>query len=283
MKTLMRVVALCLCGFVLACTAILADAAGENTSYVTESTATVIENDVFVMDIPAGVPYPAQLESIILDCCAWVQESSGLSLFPKEGQPKIRITNDGGVAWGGEFGINVENMDYLLDAPDFLYVYLHELTHTAQYRNVYIQCAPFLEGHAILNSMRIAKAHGLEYLYWHLRFNNYSYLDAAPEENEAILADFEHFYRTNEGDWNTYLYGFRFGVYLEEAYGEDIFQSIVLAYAQRVGEETITDQNHFVDFFMEKTSRTVFTDFEDWYGKNQALFQAIPFADSPST
>ncbi|MCL2812816.1 MAG: hypothetical protein FWD25_13130 [Clostridia bacterium] len=246
--------------------------------YITSAAPVTITNDVFTMTIPADVPYPTNIESLILAYCNWVQEASGLSFFPPGTAYEniiMRITNDGGAyAYGGAFGINVANMDYLLDAAGAEFAYLHELTHVLQFRLINIDCPPFTEAFAILNSAKAAKAQGLVYLYWHLMSFNYAYVDPSTEE-AIISSDFETFYRTNEDGWDDYLYGFRFGVYLETVYGADIFTTIIQNHAAAFGTRALT-RNEFVDFLLTQTNVDVFINFAEWYWQNKDLFEMKP-------
>jgi len=247
-------------------------------NYVTSPVPIVISNDVFTMSIPADVPHPENIESLILDYCDWVQEASGLSFYPPGTTYEfetMQITNDGGAyAYGGAFGINVADMDYLLDVLGAEFVYLHEFTHVLQDRLVSIDCPPFTEAFAILNSAKAAKAQGLDYLYWYLMSFNYAHIDPSTE-NAIVSSGFETFYRTNEDGWDDYLYGFRFGVYLEAAYGADIFATIIQNYAAEVGTRTTT-RDEFVDFLLAQTHEDVFIDFAEWYWQNRDLFQMKP-------
>jgi len=245
-------------------------------NYQVSRVAVTIENDVFSMAIPANAPYYADIEKKVLDYCAWVQAATGLSFHPlSTSYAKISITNDGGHAYGGSFGVNLQDMDYLLDVGGASYVYLHELTHTLQYRLVQIDCQPFAEAFAILTSAKVAKEQGDDYLYWHLMSDNYAYVDPASEKDIVSSPAFETFYRTNDDGWDNYLYGFRFGVYLEITYDPDILSTIIKNFAAEAGTRSTT-RDAFVDFIKTQTDADVFEDFVNWYWKNKKLFDQQP-------
>ena len=242
-------------------------------NYVVSLAPLTIENDVFSMSIPANVPYYRNIEQKTLEYCDWVQEASGLSFLPKGKQySKITIINSGdGAPLGGEDGIEIQDMDYIFHDhthPDF--VYLHELSHTLQWRAAFIDCRPFQEAFAILNSAKVAKKQGMDFLYRYLMSFNYAFIE--PETERAIISsDFETYYRTSKSDWDVYLVGFRFGVYLEERYGDDIFAKIIQNYGAKVGALK-TSRDQFVDFLKNQTSQNVFQDFVDWYWDNKSIF-----------
>ena len=243
-------------------------------NYLMSTVPLTITNDVFTMDIPASVPFHRDIEQRVLDWLDWIQEASGLALYPPGtsfGKMQIKFSEHG--AMGGDYGIEVNAMDYMLDAPGTEFIYLHECSHTLQFRMVYIDHQPFQEAFAILNSAKAARDNGLDFLYWHLMHSNYSYTD--PDDEKTILDDFELWYRTDNGTWNTYLFGFRFGLYLETRYGENILSDLIRSYAERVGRKNTT-QNEFVDFLVEQTDGEIFTDFVSWYRENRALFDMTP-------
>jgi len=230
-----------------------------------------ISNESFTMYIPAGVPYRTDIEKRVLDYYNWVQAATGLSFHPPgTSYAKVHIDYAESGAYGVDSGITVNDQDYILDVPGAEYVYLHELLHTLQLRTVHIDNQPFVEAFAILGSAKVAKQQGLDYLYQHLMEYNYS---SPPEEDEgAILANFERWYRTSRDAWDSYLFGFRFGVYLEGRYGDDVFQSLTKNYSTKLDGRAST-QDGFVDFLIEQTDKNIFTDFVDWYRKNKAIFE----------
>jgi len=244
-------------------------------NYIVSPEPVTITNDAFIMEIPANTPYHIEIEQKIMECINWVQAASGFS-FHIEGTRfnNVRIDFSEYGAYGGEFGIVVNAMDYIFDVPAVEGVYLHELSHTLQSRLVNINHHPFQEAFAILNSAKVARDNGLDFLYWHLMKNNYSYIGSSDEA--GILSDFEHWYRTNEGTWDTYLYGFRFAVFLEEKYGDDILPELITNYSLKMGVHTST-KSEFVDFLVEQTDKSVFTDFVEWYQNNLELFDSTPF------
>lgn len=242
-------------------------------SYVVSLVPLTIENDVFSMSIPANVPYYRNIEQETLKYCHWVQEASGLSFLPKgKRYSKMTIVNSGdGAPLGSEDGIEIQDAQYIFGDYEYpAFYYLHELSHTLQWRAAYIDCRPFQEAFAILNSAKVAKKQGMDFLYRHLMSFNYAFIE--PETERAIISsDFETYYRTSKSDWDVYLVGFRFGVYLEQRYGDDIFTKIIRRYAAKVGTRK-TSRGQFVDFLKKQTGQNVFQDFVDWYWENKPIF-----------
>lgn len=242
-------------------------------NYAVSLVPLTIENDVFSMSIPANVPYYRNIEQKLVEYCDWVQEASGLSFLPKgKRYNKITIINSGdGAPMGNADGIQVQDMDYIFhDHTEPAFAYLHELSHTLQWRAAYIDCWPFQEGFAILNSAKVAKKQGMDFLYRYLMSYNYAFIE--PEKERAIISsDFERYYRTSENSWDDYLVGFRFGVYLEQTYGTDIFTKIIQNYGAKVGTSK-TSRDKFVNFLKTQTGQNVFRDFVDWYWESKSIF-----------
>lgn len=264
-----------------ASTTINQDITGEMSSalfrqYTLSPSSVTISNPVFSMTIPANTPYHMDIEQRVLNFCQWVETASGLSFNPP-GKPSVPlvISNDGGVPWADSSGINVDDVDYILDTPGAEYVYLHELTHVLQARLVEINCPPFVEAFAILNSAKAAQSQGLDYLQWYIMSFNYADMDASAEA-AIISPDVEQYFRANTHGWDNYLFGFRFGVYLEERYGSEIFTTIIKNYGDKA-ISSASSSNAFVDFLKTQTSADVFTQFVDWYWANTDLFSFKPF------
>ena len=244
------------------------------SNYTATDSSQTFTNDIFTMEIPANAFYRIGIEESILDYCDWVQEASGLSLFPPGSSlEKLSITNDGGAAWASGNILNVKNTDYILDVPGAEDVYLNGLTQVLLYRTALIDCMPFQLAFAILNSAKVARTQGLNYSYWHLMHDNFSYTDNT-FQSEIVSSSFEQYYRTLD-EWDAFIYGFRFGVYLEYVYGEDIFPRLIKGYGAKMGLNPST-QNEFIDFLKEETSADVFEGFVSWYWNNLSVFDSTP-------
>lgn len=233
---------------------------------------TTIENDVFVMYIPANVPYERDIEKTVLQYIERVQKASGLSFFSNARESsKLYISFEQRFPFAGDDGIYLGIPELYAKEQEYTYTLL--LSHTLLSRSVSMDSAPSRYAFAVLNSAKTAKMYGRDYLYWYVMHHNFSFFELERERN-VIGPGLEDFFRKGLGEHressDDILTGFRFGVYLEEQYGDDILAKLVKLYAQQ--QENTTEKSSFVDLLKEQTSPKVFDEFVSWYWKNRALF-----------
>lgn len=230
-----------------------------------------ISNERFSMTIPKGALYPGKIESYILKWMELIEEASGLSLYP-DGWKNRKITiniSKGGAAYGSSDGITVAEMDLLTDETAAAYVYMHELSHTLDFRNSGTNLQPFTESFAILNSCKAFELSGRDDLAQELVNRNYW---PFPIE-DSNLDNFEEYY-TNVDGWDAYITGFKFSFYLQQEFGENILTDIMKKWRSKYGENSSEKpKSEFINIIKECTSENVFSDFRNWYQKNNSLYQ----------
>ncbi len=243
-------------------------------NYAVSASEITVSNSRFNMKIPPNTVYPKNIEAFILNCMDMAERASGFSFYPAgKNYPKINIVIESGTyAYGNAYEIHVGAMDLIVDERSTPYVYTHELSHVLDYRNAgTFFHAPFAEAFAILNAYRGFEITG-ETKY-QINTLNYAHFD---KDNE-LLADPENYY-INVKDWDAYLAGFRFGVYLEKTYGSNIFPEIMKRYAEQ-HKDTNRSVPELISAIKDKTSENVFSDFSVWYEKNKGIFNSTPEKD----
>lgn len=229
-----------------------------------------ISNSRFSMNIPKGTLYPKRIESYILKWMDLVEKASGFSFYP-EGKkyPKVTVSViDSTGAMGGSEGIWVSKIDLLTDEYSQAYVYLHELSHTLDYRNTGTNLQPFTESFAIMNAYKALELYGRSDLA-----RLYACEDFWTSEIKVSdLKNFEEYYANVEG-WDGYIAGFAFSFYLKQKYGDNILTDIMKKWHSKYGENSREQpKSEFIRVIKECTSESVFTDFRAWYQKNRSAY-----------
>lgn len=241
-------------------------------NYIVSLVPVTIENDIFSMVIPANSPYHKDIEEVMLNYCDWVQEASGLSLFPEGTKyDKIRIGyQDADSYYGRNEDMYLWEVEHMLDGSSAPYFPLSILSWMLQDRTVHTKCPPFNDAFRFLNSAKAAKNNGMDYIYWYIMSYNFNVFE--PEDERRIIAPgYETLFRSGKDSWEMTCVSLRFGVFLEQQYGTDILQNVIKKYAEKMQGNTAT-RDDFVDFLKQQTDQNVFEAFVSWYWENTALF-----------
>lgn len=166
------------------------------------------------------------------------------------------------------YGIVLNPTDLEIAAGDG-FAMVHETLHCLQMNNGVQMDSIMDEGFATYLTGRICDRDEELTFSFNATFN-YSWYDReiTRENAEAIFCE------EKDDNWENYLYGFRFVTYLYEAYGEDIFVSIMkdAETAEREGERYLTSAE-VMPVVKRNTSDTVFEDFAEWLEDNRDRFE----------
>ncbi len=202
--------------------------ASSPVGYTITTEYTQIENERFIIKIPAGVYVPDTLEQDVHLLMDMMEQITGLSFYSDhaiaKGAAKVFIEvildpygQEYGNAWGEPRGVFVSPGDLLLQTGE-MWTLAHELFHCLNFRNGSELCTAINEGFSTYWTQK-----AIEELVFPSSFDGYSnYSDATlqgltPQNAEQLFLD------VDEDGWFGYLYGFRLMHYLMEVEGFDRF------------------------------------------------------------
>jgi hypothetical protein len=240
---------------------------------------TVIETDIFRLEMAGGILYDMDIVSKLTTLMELVEETTGMSFYPEgsrwENEKLIIAFGDyPGVAYG--FGIYMSRIQTLIDLHAGMI--LHELLHVIESRNIPLVSSMFSEGFA---------EHTAEYIHSKVKKDDFDrpFMWAqrieAETEKEIFSGRFEEYFSQIEyifddfGAQVTHMGGMFFGFYLDEKYGENKYNRLFKGFFAEYSAGRF-NTNELTRYIKQETSEGVFIDFVDWYWENKTAIYDRP-------
>ena len=261
-------------------------------SYITASGETIIENDLFRIEIADGVTYNRNIEKIIATFFESIEETTGLRFYPEYHggeNDKIRIFlgdtsilshpagySSYGNSEGAFINLAAISKNETLASQDYFYrELLHEMVHCLQLRNGYIPSRMFAEGHAELTARHIYRNYNPRYA----PICFFSYSVKGELENKIFSAKFEKYFSEMGyiydvmGGSGIHSGGDIFGVYISKEFGVNYYSHLLRGFFELnlPGQSDVDSyefglyQAEFIRHIKHETSENVFADFVSWY------------------
>jgi hypothetical protein len=236
---------------------------------------TVIESDIYRIEIADDTLYHYGFESTIKDLMALIEKETMMSFFPRGSQwenEKVYIYIGAFLASASAYNVFL-NYAQAIDTYESLYVILHELLHVIQMRNVPLVSIIFSEAFAHHTAQHLLK------IYRNDPFDQYfGFGEISTVLEEIVFSDrFEEYFYKNE-----YIYdgsdhshasvmhqgGLFFGYYLNERYGDNKVYRLLKGFYDEYKAGRLREID-LIQYIKQKTSDSVFSTFVDWYWENK--------------
>lgn len=263
--------------------------------YVTTQPEYVVSEDM-ILFLDEGVKVYGDTMELIETIRNLVEKETGLSLVNDTEYGQMRTTNMLSHIYGQETFAGVDHKNekmHIYVAPDentsshagcyYLFlnpedleiaagkgdVLVHEMTHVIHMANGIDLGRKLTEGYATYITAKIADRD--EVIPFDLDSDSYySYYEReiTGENAEAVFGE------ELWDNWEVYLYGYRFMHFLFEAYGEDIFRTLLADANVEFKEyyDMITNET-LVPVIKRNTEEEVFVKFADWLSQNKDRFK----------